>query len=126
VEEEKLAQEVGEAEDAKAEADRVTAEEAALLAFVSSEKKRKKKERREVFIQEEPMALLSPLLAPIDSDAALFYLVKDIPEDQILAELGKSLKTVSVPGTLNTLCPRRSYHLLEDESWTSCEGCYAM
>jgi hypothetical protein len=32
----------------------------------------------------------------------------------------------TIPETSSTLCPRRSYHLLEGDGWKSCERCRAM
>jgi hypothetical protein len=88
--------------------------------------KRKKKKKKRGIVEEEPPKPPTPPPAPDDPDADLFDLVKENPEDQLLAEPGEDLKTEPNSELSSTLCPWLSDHILDVNRWRSCKQCYPM
>jgi hypothetical protein len=88
-------------------------------------KEKKKKNKKGIAI-EETSAYPSPPSLSVDPDADLFDLVKDIPQNQLLIELGEDSSTEPISATSSTLCPYLSYHILDGNRWRSCKRCYEM
>jgi hypothetical protein len=107
----------------QAEAARIAEEEAGAARLPVSLKDKKKKKKSVVI--EKDLASPPPEPENDDPDAARFDLVKDIPEDQLLAELKEDVKAELITDISSTLCPRLSYHLSKGDGWKSCERCRA-